>query len=163
MDAIPQAATEFTNKTFDEESGKLLKYQKLITHTKYWEVWMHSSKFGELAQGVGGQIGGQTQYFCPQAPTSPGRLMEGCCLWQVCLWFKAKQSWSASNQAPGSLLVGTKPIPRRCGYSNCKFDILVSQNAHQQHNFHMWRLIHDNGCAEFLTKYANGEVQIYPN
>jgi hypothetical protein len=39
---------EFANEVFDTESGKLLKYQKLITHPKYRKVWMHSSanKFG---------------------------------------------------------------------------------------------------------------------
>jgi hypothetical protein len=39
---------EFANEVFDMESEKLLKYQKLITHPKYREVWMHSSanKFG---------------------------------------------------------------------------------------------------------------------
>jgi hypothetical protein len=40
---------------FDKESGKMLKYRKLITHPKYREAWTHSSanEFGHLAQGVG--------------------------------------------------------------------------------------------------------------
>jgi hypothetical protein len=40
---------------FDKELGKMLKYQKLITHLKYRKAWTHSSanEFGRLAQGVG--------------------------------------------------------------------------------------------------------------
>ena len=66
MDDNPLTAMEFANKVFDEDSGKLLKYRKLITHPKYREVWLHSSanEFGRLAQGVGGRIKGtDTIYF----------------------------------------------------------------------------------------------------
>ncbi len=34
IDDDPTAAAEFANEVFDKESGKLLKYQKLITHPK---------------------------------------------------------------------------------------------------------------------------------
>ena len=65
MDDNPRPATEFANEVFDEESGKLLKYRKLITHPQYREVWMHSSanEFGRLAQGVGGRITGTDTIF----------------------------------------------------------------------------------------------------
>jgi hypothetical protein len=43
IDDDPTAASEFVNELFDKESGKLLKYLKLITHPKHCEVWMHSS------------------------------------------------------------------------------------------------------------------------
>jgi hypothetical protein len=69
IDDDPTAAAEFANEVFDEESGKLLKYPKLITHPKYCKVWMHSStnKFGQLAQGVGGRIKGtDTIFFIPK-------------------------------------------------------------------------------------------------
>ncbi len=50
--------SETAHAIFDKESGKMLKYRKLITHPKYQETWMHSSanEFGQLAQGVGTQI-----------------------------------------------------------------------------------------------------------
>jgi hypothetical protein len=32
LDDYPVAAAEFAGEIFDEESGKLMKYQKLITH-----------------------------------------------------------------------------------------------------------------------------------
>ena len=41
--AIMDDTEEYANEVFDEETGTLLKYQKLITHPKYSEVWMHSS------------------------------------------------------------------------------------------------------------------------
>ncbi len=65
IDDDSTAAAEFANEAFDEESGKLLKYRKLITHPKHCEVWMHSStnKFGRLAQGVGGRIKGTDTIF----------------------------------------------------------------------------------------------------
>jgi hypothetical protein len=43
IDDDPTAAAEFANEVFDKESGKLLKYWKLITHPKHCKVWMHSS------------------------------------------------------------------------------------------------------------------------
>jgi hypothetical protein len=65
IDDDPTAAGGFANEVIDEESGKLLKYQKLITHPKYCKVWMHSSanEFGQLTQGVGGRIKG-TDTIC---------------------------------------------------------------------------------------------------
>jgi hypothetical protein len=65
IDDDPTAAAEFANEVFDEESGKLLKYRKLITHPKHCKVWMHSSanKFGRLVQGVGGRIKGTDTIF----------------------------------------------------------------------------------------------------
>ena len=63
---MDETKSEFANEVFDDESGKLLKYRKLITHPKYREVWMHSSanEFGRLAQGVGSRIQGtDTIYF----------------------------------------------------------------------------------------------------
>ena len=50
--------SETAQAIFDEESGKMLKYRKLITHPKYKEVWTHSlaNEFGRLAQGVGTRI-----------------------------------------------------------------------------------------------------------
>ncbi len=65
IDDDPTAAAEFANKVFDKESGKLLKYRKLITYPKHCKVWMHSSanKFGQLAQGVGGRIKGTDTIF----------------------------------------------------------------------------------------------------
>ena len=56
---------EFANEIFDEETGKLLKYRKLISHPKYHETWSHSSanEFGRLAQGVGGRIKGTDTIF----------------------------------------------------------------------------------------------------
>ncbi len=65
IDDDPTAAAEFANEVFDKESGKLLKYQKLITHPKHCEVLMHSSanKFGQLVQGVGGRIKGTDTIF----------------------------------------------------------------------------------------------------
>jgi hypothetical protein len=57
--------SETAHAIFDEESGKMLKYRKLITHPKYREAWMHSSanEFGRLAQGVGTQIMGTDTIF----------------------------------------------------------------------------------------------------
>ncbi len=43
IDDDPTAAAEFANEVFDEESGKLFKYRKLIPHPKHCKVWMHSS------------------------------------------------------------------------------------------------------------------------
>ena len=56
---------EFAGEIFDEETGELLKYRKLIAHPKYHEVWSHSSanEFGRLAQGVGGRIKGTDTIF----------------------------------------------------------------------------------------------------
>ena len=34
---------ESANEVFDEASGKLLRYRKLITHPQYREVWLNSS------------------------------------------------------------------------------------------------------------------------
>ncbi len=47
--------SEIAQAIFDKESGKMLKYWKLITHPKYCKAWTHSSanEFGRLAQGVG--------------------------------------------------------------------------------------------------------------
>jgi hypothetical protein len=65
IDDDPTAAAKFANEVFDKESGKFLKYRKLITHSKHCKVWMHSSanKFGRLAQGVGGRIKGTDTIF----------------------------------------------------------------------------------------------------
>ena len=65
LDDSQHPTTEFANEIFDEESGKLLKYRKLITHPKHREVWTHSSanEFGRLAQGVGGRIKGTDTLF----------------------------------------------------------------------------------------------------
>jgi hypothetical protein len=43
IDDDPTAAAELANEVFDGESGKLLKYCKMISHPKYCKVWMHSS------------------------------------------------------------------------------------------------------------------------
>ncbi len=58
---------------FDEESGQMLKYPKLITHPKYQEAWTHSSanEFGHLAQGVGSQLEGTNTIFCVQKKDIP--------------------------------------------------------------------------------------------
>jgi hypothetical protein len=58
---------------FDKESGQTLKYWKLITHPKYWEVWIHSSanEFGRLAQGVGSRIEGTNTIFFVQEKDIP--------------------------------------------------------------------------------------------
>ncbi len=69
-------ATNFANEVFDEESGKLMKYQQLITHPRYQEVWMHSStnEFGRLAQGIGGCIQGtNTIFFVHKDQVPPDR------------------------------------------------------------------------------------------
>jgi hypothetical protein len=65
IDDEPTAAVEFANEVFDEESGKLLKYRKLITHPKHCKVWMHSSanKLGRLAQGEVAESRALIQYF----------------------------------------------------------------------------------------------------
>jgi hypothetical protein len=58
---------------FDEESGEMLKYRKLITHPKYREVWTHSSanEFGCLAQGVGSRIEGTNTILFVQKNNNP--------------------------------------------------------------------------------------------
>jgi hypothetical protein len=87
IDGDPTAAAEFLNEVFDEESGKLLKYRKLITHPNYCKVWMHTSanEFGKLTQGVGGRIKGtDTIFFYLQTPSSQ-RQMERRNLCQICL------------------------------------------------------------------------------
>jgi hypothetical protein len=58
---------------FDNESGQMLKYWKLITHPKYREVWSHSSsnEFGRLAQGVGSRIKGTNTIFFVQKKNIP--------------------------------------------------------------------------------------------
>ncbi len=65
LDDYPVAAAEFAGEIFDEESGKLMKYQKLITHPWYLKMWMRLSanEFGQLAQGVGGRIQGTYTIF----------------------------------------------------------------------------------------------------
>jgi hypothetical protein len=66
IDDDPTAAVEIANEVFDKESGKLLKYWKLITHQKHCKMWMHSSanEFGQLAQGAGSRIKGtDTNFF----------------------------------------------------------------------------------------------------
>ena len=57
--------SESAHAIFDEESGQMLKYRKLITHPKYKEAWTHSSanEFGRLAQGVGTRINGTNTIF----------------------------------------------------------------------------------------------------
>jgi hypothetical protein len=67
---------EYANEVFDEETGELLKYRKLINHPKYHEVWRHSSanEFGRLAQGVGGRIlGTNTIFFIHKHEIPPDR------------------------------------------------------------------------------------------
>jgi hypothetical protein len=57
---------ESANEVFDDATGKMLKYRKLITHPQHKEVWSNSSanEFGRLAQGVGNRIKGtNTIYF----------------------------------------------------------------------------------------------------
>ena len=58
-------ALECANEIFDEDSGQMLKYRKLITHPKHCDVWLHSSanEFGRLAQGVGNRIQGTDTIF----------------------------------------------------------------------------------------------------
>ncbi len=58
-------AFEFAGEIFDEETGELLTYRKLIAHPKYHEVWSHSSanEFQRLAQGVRGRIKGTDTIF----------------------------------------------------------------------------------------------------
>ena len=53
------------NAIFDDESGQMLKYQKLLAHPKYKEVWSHSSanEFRWLVQGVGSRIQGTNTIF----------------------------------------------------------------------------------------------------
>ncbi len=65
LDDNPNTSWEYANEIFDDETGKLLKYRKLISHPKYREVWMHSSanEFGRLAQGVGNRIKGTDTIF----------------------------------------------------------------------------------------------------
>ncbi len=65
LDDNPLTTTEQAFEVFDDDRGKLLRYQQLITHPKYREAWMHSSanEFGRLAQGVGGQIQGTNTIF----------------------------------------------------------------------------------------------------
>jgi hypothetical protein len=57
--------SETAHAIFDKESGKMLKYRKLITHPKCREAWMHSyaNEFGRLAQGVGTRIMGTDTIF----------------------------------------------------------------------------------------------------
>ncbi len=57
--------SEMAQAIFDEDSGQVLKYRKLLTHPKYKEVWSHSSanEFGRLAQGVGTRIKGTDTIF----------------------------------------------------------------------------------------------------
>jgi hypothetical protein len=64
---------ETAQAIFDEESGKMLKYWKLITHPKYCKAWTHSSanEFGCLAQGVGSQIEGTNTIFFVQKKDIP--------------------------------------------------------------------------------------------
>jgi hypothetical protein len=38
IDDDPTAAAKFANEVFDKESGKFLKYRKLITHSKHCKV-----------------------------------------------------------------------------------------------------------------------------
>jgi hypothetical protein len=50
---------------FNEKSGQVLKYRKLLNHPRYKEVWSHSSanKFSRLAQGIGIRIKGTNTIF----------------------------------------------------------------------------------------------------
>jgi hypothetical protein len=64
---------ETAQAIFDEQSGQMLKYQKLITHPKYREAWTHSSanEFGCLAQGVGFRTEGTNTIFFVQKKDIP--------------------------------------------------------------------------------------------
>ncbi len=57
--------SEMAQAIFDEDSGQVLKYRKLLTHPKYKEVWSHSSanEIGQLAQGIGTRIKGTNTIF----------------------------------------------------------------------------------------------------
>ena len=65
LDNNSVTATKQAFEIFDEDTGKFLKYQQLITHPKYGKLWMHSlaNEFGRLAQGVGSQIQGTNTIF----------------------------------------------------------------------------------------------------
>ena len=65
LDDNASTTTEQAFEIFDKDTGKLLKYQQLITHPKYGKLWMHSlaNEFGRLAQGVGSQIQGTNTIF----------------------------------------------------------------------------------------------------
>ena len=65
LDDNLNTSSEHANEIFDDETGQLLKYRKLISHPKYREVWMHSSanEFWRLAQGVGNRIKGTDTIF----------------------------------------------------------------------------------------------------
>ena len=76
LDDNPLPTGEHANEIFDAETGKLLKYCKLISHPKYREAWMNSSanKFGQLAQGVGNRIKGtDTIFFIHKHQIPPDR------------------------------------------------------------------------------------------
>jgi hypothetical protein len=64
-DTTSESALQYANEIFDEDSGQMLKYRKLITHPKHCDVWLHSSanEFGRLAQGVGNRIQGTDTIF----------------------------------------------------------------------------------------------------
>jgi hypothetical protein len=74
LDDEPLKKIEQAFKIFHNETGKLLKYQQLITQPKYRKVWMHSSanEFGRLAQGVGVQIQGANTIFFIHKNQIPG-------------------------------------------------------------------------------------------
>ena len=65
LDDNASTTTKQAFEIFDKDTGKLLKYQQLITHPKYSKLWTHSlaNEFGRLAQGVGGQIQGTNTIF----------------------------------------------------------------------------------------------------
>lgn len=50
--------TDVINEVFDPETGKSLKYQRLLKCPKYHKIWARSSadEFGWLAQSMGGRI-----------------------------------------------------------------------------------------------------------
>lgn len=64
-DLLFSPGSETACEVFDAESGKFLKYRKLITHPAHHEAWTLSSanEFRHLAQGIGGCIKGTHTIF----------------------------------------------------------------------------------------------------
>jgi hypothetical protein len=79
--------SEMAHAPFDKESGKMLKYRKLITHRKYREAWMHSSanEFGWLAQGFWHSNHGHRYNFLHHQAGHSCRLMARRDKWQICV------------------------------------------------------------------------------
>jgi hypothetical protein len=64
IDDDPRVALEFASEILDKESGQLLRYQKLMTHPKYCEIWMHSlhTNLGGLRKELETKSNAQTKY-----------------------------------------------------------------------------------------------------